>query len=496
MFDGTHARMSDSVATVSVRVHGAAGEVTGSCYEVTTARARLLIDFGMFQGSPEQETRNVSAPNLDFEKLDAVLVTHAHIDHCGRLGMLPALGYEGPVLTTEPTAELLPRVMTSSATLQQVRIQEKRAGTAPSSRVLAPAHLATAIPIRSEPPPILFTHRHAERVARLIRAVPFMEWEPIADGVDARFLHASHVVGAASIELRVQREAGGDPAHVLFSGDIGPIENPLLAPHQWPDRAQDLVIMESTNGARRFKQVDQYEALCVILREASAKGQRILAPVFALGRAQTMLQLFARASREGVLAGLPVYLDSAMACRASELYARHPHLLEESVRRSCLRGSNPLHFAELHTLMSRRESESIDRVRTACVIMAGSGFCDAGPILRHVQVAIEQPTTRILFTGHQLDGLLGHGLLNGATRVEINGAELEVRATIDRLAGISGHGDADDLLTWVKRMPGVTRQVALVHGAEESRQAFATELRANGITDIQMPMVGDVLQVV
>ncbi len=487
--------MSDGIATIQVRVHGAAGEVTGSCYEVTTHHARLLIDFGMFQGSAEQEARNANAPNLDFEKLSAVLVTHAHIDHCGRLGMLPALGYQGPVLTTEPTAELLPRVLTSSATLQQVRIQEKRAGTAPSSRVLAPAHLTTAIPIRNEPPPILFTHRHAERVSRSIRALPFMEWEPIADGVDARFLHASHVIGAASIELRVQRANGGQPAHVLFSGDIGPIENPLLAPHQWPERAPDLLIMESTNGSRRFRQVDQYEELCAIVRDATARNQRILAPVFALGRAQTMLQLFARASREGVLRGLPVYLDSAMACRASELYARHPHLLEARTRRECLRGSNPLHFAELHTLMSRRESESVDRVRTACVIMAGSGFCDAGPILRHVQLAIDQPSTRILFTGHQLEGLLGHGLLNGATRVEINGAELDVRATIDRLAGISGHADADDLLTWVGRMPGAVKRIALVHGAHESRLAFADALRAVGTDTVHLPIVGDTLTV-
>lgn len=145
--------------------------------------------------------------------------------------------------------------------------------------------------------------------------------------------------------------------------------------------------------------------------------------------------------------------------------------------------------------MSRRESESIDRIRTACVIMAGSGFCDAGPILRHVKLAIDQPDTRILFTGHQLDGLLGHGLLHGATRVEINGAALDVNAKIDRIAGISGHGDADDLLAWVKRMPGSPKTIALVHGAVEAREEFATILRQNVSSEVRLPSLGESLHV-
>jgi len=487
--------MSEVVSSVSIRIHGAAGEVTGSCYEVTTPYAHLLVDFGMFQGGMEQEMRNTIAPDIDFSSLDAVLVTHAHIDHCGRLGMLPKLGFEGPVLATEPTAELLPRVLTSSATLQQTRLHENSAGTAPSSRVLAPPHLASAIPIRTAPPPVLFTHRHAERVARSLRALPFMQWEQIAVGVEMRFLHASHVIGAASIELRIQRTGVREPAHVIFSGDIGPMQNPLLAPHQWPQQAPDLLLMESTNGARRFPQVDQYQSLVEVLKEARAKNQRVLAPVFALGRAQTLLQLFARASRDGILAGMPVYLDSAMAVRASDLYARHPNLLEASAHQYCMRGMNPLHFPELHTLMSRRESEAIDRVRTACVIMAGSGFCDAGPILRHVKLAIDQPDTRLLFTGHQLDGLLGHGLLRGATRVEINGAALDVKAKIDRIEGISGHGDADDLLEWVKRMPGLPKAIALTHGSVEAREEFAAILREHVASQVCTPQLGEVLRV-
>lgn len=487
--------MSTIEKTVRVRVHGAAGEVTGSCYEVTTPAARLLIDFGMFQGSVEQEKRNAIAPDLDFAGLTCVIVTHAHIDHCGRLGMLPKLGFSGPIFATEPTAELLPRILISSATLQQVRIEEHRAGTQPMTRVLEPVHLATPAPERTAPPPVLFMHKDADRIRKLIRALPLQEWEPIADGVEMRFLNASHVIGAASVELRVARPSGREPAHLLFSGDIGPISNPLLAPHQWPQRAPDLLFMECTNGARTFVKNDPQGELVKVLREARAKQQRVLVPVFALGRAQSLLQLLANASRAGELEGMPVYLDTAMGCRATELYARHPHLLEESVRRACLRGSNPLHFPELHTLMSRRESESIDRIRSACVVMAGSGFCDAGPILRHVGLAIDRPDVRVLFTGHQLDGSLGKGLQEGATKIEINGVKIEVRAKVDRIEGISGHADASDLREWVARMPGVPTRIALVHGSQTARAEFAQSLQASFSADVVQPAIGDTLSV-
>ncbi|MSR29461.1 MAG: MBL fold metallo-hydrolase [Phycisphaerales bacterium] len=482
-------------STVEVRIHGAAGEVTGSCYEVIAPRTRLLVDFGMFQGTSQQEMRNAEAPDVEFASVDAVIVTHAHVDHCGRLGMLPRLGFAGPIFATEPTAELLPRVLISSASLQQLRVEEARAGRQPVARVVEPLALAMPHPGLVQAPPVLFFHRDADRIRKALRALPFMEWEPVADGVEMRFLHASHVIGAASVELRIERSSGGSPIHLLFSGDIGPISNPLLAPHQWPERTPDLLIMESTNGARRFPRTGQLQSLESTLTSARERGERVLVPVFALGRAQSVLFMIAQASHDGVLGDLPVYLDSAMGARASELYARHPHLLEPEVRRACMRGQNPLHFPQLHTLMSRKESESLDRVRSGCVILAGSGFCDAGPILRHMKLAIDRPDTRILFVGHQPEGLLGDGLLRGATKVEIDGAVLEVRAKVERIEGLSGHGDAADLLEWVRRMPGMPACVAITHGSLEARAAFAQELSAAGAPRVESPMVGDSIAV-
>ncbi len=486
--------MTSRESTVQVRIHGAAGEVTGSCYEVIGPESRVLVDFGMFQGTPDQEARNAIAPELDFASIDAVIVTHAHVDHCGRIGMLPRLGFTGPVFVTEPTAELLPRVLVSSASLQQLRLEEAKKGTRPVARVLEPAHLAMPIPPVSAPLPVLFFHRDADKVRKAMRALPFKEWEPVADGIEMRFLHASHVVGAASVEMKIER-AGTEPVFLLFSGDIGPMASPLMAPHQWPDRAPDLLVMESTNGARRFPRTGQLQSIESILAEARAKGQRVLIPVFALGRAQTVLFMIARAAHDGVLGDMPVYLDSAMGVRASELYARHPHLLEATVRHEFLRGRNPLHFPQLHALMSRRESEAIDRVKSGCVVLAGSGFCDAGPILRHMKLAIDQPDTRILFAGHQPEGMLGEGLLRGATKVEIDGEVLDVRAKIDRIEGISGHGDADDLLEWLRRMPGAPREIALTHGSQDAREAFARDLKQTTTAAVHLPSVGDTITV-
>lgn len=480
--------------SVTVRVHGAAGEVTGSCYELRTPRARVMVDFGMFQGSLAQEQRNLTTPDIDFADVDAVVVTHAHVDHVGRLGMLDALGFEGRIVCTAPTADLLPRVLIGSATLQRVRLEEHASGTLPDARVTEPAHLVTPRAIRTSPPPLLFGHRAAERIVRCIDPIPYRAWTEVAEGVRVRLLDASHVLGAACAEFEVARP-GKDAARILFSGDVGPARHPLLAAHGVPERAPDLLIMESTNGGRRFRGEDPWEAMRAIIEEAVRRGQRVIIPVFALGRAQSVLQLLTRASRGGLLRGTPVYLDTAMAVRASDLHMRYPDLLADAPQRDVRAGRSPLHFDELHSLTSRRESEALERVRGACIIMAGSGFCDAGPILRHLSHAIGREDARIVFTGHQIEGLLGDGIMRGATRIEINGAPRDVRARIDRIEGVSGHADADDLMEWVDAMPGRPAKVALTHGTPQGRAAFAQELRARLGVDAQMPSIGDVLAV-
>ena len=480
--------------SVTVRVHGAAGEVTGSCYELLTPRARVIIDFGMFQGSLAQEQRNLTTPDIDFADADAVVVTHAHVDHVGRLGMLDALGFEGRILCTVPTADLLPRVLIGSATLQRLRLEEHASGTLPVARVIEPAHLVMPRVIRDSPPPVLFGHRAAERIVRRIEAVPYRTWADVAEGVRVRLLDASHVLGSACVEVEVTRP-GRDAARILFSGDVGPARHPLLAAHGMPDRAPDLLIMESTNGGRRFRGEDPWEAMRAIIEEAVRRGQRVIIPVFALGRAQSVLQLLTRASRGGLLRGTPVYLDTAMAVRASDLHMRYPELLADAPQRDVRAGRSPLHFDELHCLTSRRESEAIDRVHGACIIMAGSGFCDAGPILRHLTYAIDREDARIVFTGHQIEGLLGDGIMRGATRVEINGAARDVRARIDRIEGVSGHADADDLMDWVEAMPGRPARVALTHGTPHGRTAFARELSSRLSIDAMQPAIGDVIAV-
>ncbi len=471
-----------------VTLFGAAGEVTGSCTLVESEFSRVLVDFGMFQGAPEQELRNADPPPIDFAKLDAVVLTHAHVDHCGRLGMLSRLGFNGPIIVSDATSEILPRVLRSSATLQFVRVEEHGAGTAPSFEVLEPAHLMQSSRARDVPPVVLFGHRDADRVAKMVRAIPWSAWHELPGGMRVRLHHACHVVGAASVELEL--EHGGARRRVLCSGDIGPFDNPLLAAHQWPERAPDLVVMECTNGHRSLREKDAVRTFDAVVHDAVANGRRLLFPVFALGRAQQLQQHFARLSRDGALDGFQVYLDSGMAVHGATVLERHPRLLAPGPQRMMLRGESPLEFPQLHRLTSRSQSEDLRSIRGGCAILAGSGFCDAGPILRHLLDHLEDEGTSLVFTGFQLEGSLGRALLEGATRVRVNGHERRVRCRIERVEGVSGHGDREDLLRWFAGFPQRPARVVLNHGIAGARSEFSAAL-ATGGTAVHTPMLGE-----
>jgi len=471
-----------------VTLFGAAGEVTGSCTLVESAFSRVLVDFGMFQGAPEQEWRNADPPSIDFAKLDAVVLTHAHVDHCGRLGMLSRLGFNGPIIVSDATGELLPRVLRSSATLQFVRVEEHGAGTAPSFEVLEPAHMVQSSRAREVPPVVLFGHRDADQVAKMARAIPWSAWHELPGGMRVRLHQACHVVGAASVELELGH--GGSRRRVLCSGDIGPFNNPLLTAHQWPDRAPDLVVMECTNGHRSLREEDAVRTFDAVVHDAVANGRRLLFPVFALGRSQQLQQHFARLSRDGALEGFQVYLDSGMAVHGATVLERHPRLMAPEPQRMMLRGESPLEFPQLHRLTSRSQSEDLRTILGGCAILAGSGFCDAGPIVRHLLDHLEDESASVVFTGFQLEGSLGRALLDGATRVRVNGHERRVRCRIERVEGVSGHGDREDLLRWFAGFPQHPAHVVLNHGIADARIGFSTALAAGGTT-VRAPVLGE-----
>jgi metallo-beta-lactamase family protein len=459
----------------SITLLGAAGEVTGSCTLLDTPRGRVVIDFGLFQGSPEQEQRNLRVPEIDWPRLDAVIVTHAHIDHCGRLGMLPRLRCKAPIYATPPTADLLPRVLRSSASLQVIRHEEWRKGTAPIARVVDPPPPPGSKKAAPEPP-ILYDTHDAMAAADLVRAVEYGVWHEVKPGLRLRFHDASHIIGSASVEIAFT--INGGERKVLFSGDLGPARSPLLRARETLP-AVDVMLMESTNGARALPPAaSSADGMAAMLQRVSQRGGRVLVPTFSLGRAQTLLLLLAGLAREGRLHGMNVYLDSPMAIRASELCSKYPALLEDSLRVAAEGGADPLQFAGLQHLFNRKQSLKLTKSSALGVILAGSGFCDAGPVLHHLASMVADPRNAILFAGHQIPGLLGHAMVHGARLIELKEGIFEVRAERVHLEGLSGHADQSDLVNWIGSREGGTPRVVLNHGEQASREALSKAIES------------------
>ena len=469
--DGAHTTAQNIGATLEF--HGAAGEVTGSCTLIRTAKANILVDFGMFQGAPADEARNAIAPKIDFASLDAVVVTHAHIDHCGRVGMLPKLGFRGKIYCTTATHELIGRVMRSSARLQRARFYERSSGSAPWSRALMPGEAPGPAPDFPEAQR-LFDTPEVRDTMDCIEGVPLDREVKIAPLVSLTFRNAGHTAGAASAEFSIG--VGAARKVLYFSGDLGPERGALLAPPHRPARA-DVVVVESTNGERRRDaSADTDQVLADIINEAATKKLKVLAPCFALGRAQLLVHRLARLHAKGLLHGLNVYVDSPMAVHGIESLYRNPEYLAPEPQRAVRAGEAPLWFPELHYVLSKRESMAIDRMVHGGVILAGSGFMDAGPIQRHLEESIDREDCLVLLSGYQPDGGFAWKMQRGADRAQFNGRTVPIRARTVRVEGLSGHADQDDLVKWFGGFGEKPGRVLINHGTDSARAALASRL--------------------
>ena len=468
----------------TIQFHGAAGEVTGSCTLLTTPKARILVDFGMFQGTPADEARNAVAPRIDFASLDAIIITHAHIDHCGRLAMATSLGFKGKIYCTVATHELLGRVMRSSARLQRARFYERSSGSAPWSRALMPGEAPGVAP---EFPPAqrLFDTPEVRDTMDIIEGVALNREVKIAPLMSLTFRNAGHIPGAASAEISIG--VGVDRKIVLFSGDLGPTHSALLASPHKPARA-DVVIVESTNGERRRDAGADPEAkLAEIVADAAARKAKIIVPCFALGRAQLLVHRLARLHGRGLLHGLNVYVDSPMAVHGIESLYRNPEYLSPELEQSVRAGGAPLWFPELHYVLSKRESMAIDRMVHGGIILAGSGFMDAGPVMRHLGESIDRTDCIVVLSGYQPDGGFAWKLQRGADRVQIDGKLLPVRASTVRVEGLSGHADQDDLVKWLGSFGEKPGRVLINHGTDAGRAALAARLSTELGIECSMP---------
>ncbi len=440
---------------------GAAHEVTGSCTLLEVAGKRILVDCGMEQGVDVYKNQELP---LSPAALDFVLLTHAHIDHSGKLPLLEAGGFRGPIYATGATVQLCGIMLQDSAHIQEQEAiwhnrKAQRAGVAPYA------------------PP--YTVEDAIRTMQLFVPCHYHERYSLAPGVEIRFLDAGHLLGSASIEVTVTE--GEDKQVLLFSGDVGNVDRPLIRNPEFPQRA-DVVVIESTYGDRLHgPRKDYIGQLTRVLQETFDRGGNVVIPAFAVGRTQEFLYLLREIKERGLVHGhddFPVFVDSPLAAEATKIYFGD---LEEYYDQDMLdlihRGINVLEFPGLEIAVTSEESMAINQDRRPKVILSASGMCDAGRIRHHLKHNLWRPECTVLFVGYQAQGTLGRLLEDGAQAVKLFGEAIQVKAHIETMEGISGHADQKILLSWLRSLQNKPHAVYVNHGEDQVCEFFAGMIR-------------------
>jgi metallo-beta-lactamase family protein len=441
------------VLMIKLTFFGAAREVTGSCCLVETGRHRILVDHGMFQGGGDAYRKNRAPLRFDPRGIDLVLLTHAHIDHSGLLPRLTRLGYRGPIHATAATCDLLDVMLRDAAYLQ-----EREAQRASARRDAEP----------------LYTVADAEATLRQLRPSAYGHMVDLATGVRCRFRDAGHILGSAVIELWV--DDGGLERKIVFSGDIGQSNRPIVRDPEAVADA-DALIVESTYGNRLHKSLsDTEDELVRVIDETLTHGRgNVIVPAFAVGRTQEILYVLGDLVRRGrIRNNFPVYVDSPMATRATEVTLRHANVVDSDTRellawqRGAGKSGLDVSFTE-----SVEESMRLNAVKHGALIISASGMCDAGRIKYHLRNNLPRPQSAIVFTGFQAAGTLGRRLVDGTDSVRIFGEEVPVRAKVWTIGGLSAHADQAGLLAWLRNFRKPPRQTFVVHGEEGTALQFA-----------------------
>ncbi|KFE36222.1 MBL fold metallo-hydrolase RNA specificity domain-containing protein [Thioclava atlantica] len=447
-----------------ISFHGAAQEVTGSCHLVTCRGRNILIDCGMFQGRHELVDDNAAPFGFDPAAIDLVLLTHAHLDHCGRLPLLVKRGFRGEIIATSATRDLARLVMLDAAHLQE---EEERHDHRHGRN--GGAHRA-----------LYDTMDALDAVDRFGREAAYREPLELFPGITATYFEAGHILGSASIRLDLEEH--GQRRKVLFSGDIGPDDRPLLNDPDPPGDA-DVVVMETTYGDRDHRDLDaSVEEFLSAVRHAGSRGGNVVIPTFALERTQELLWFL----REGMEAGklpraLEVFLDSPMAISATRIFQRHPEAMRPELAGMIAHGRDPFALPQLHFTRETQESIALNEIRSGAVIMAGSGMATGGRVRHHLLRNLARPECSVIFVGYAAEGTLARIIIDGAKEVKLFGEHVPVRARIHTINGFSAHAGRADLHRWLART-GNPRKVFLVHGEPKSMQAFARDLDPERVT--------------
>ncbi|ANT49930.1 MBL fold metallo-hydrolase [Mesorhizobium amorphae] len=460
-----------------LRFHGAAHGVTGSCYEIETPRARILVDCGLFQGSKSERALNYGAFPFPPDAIDAVILTHAHIDHSGLLPKLVKQGFAGPIHTTRATIDLCSVMLPDAAHIQEMEVEQLNRRNAQRGR--APV----------EP---IYRQKDAAACMTLFRALGYGEWTTVAEGLRARFWNAGHLLGSASVELEIDLEHQNTPMRILFSGDIGPGHKLLHTDPEGP-AGVDYLVCESTYGDRDRPDVSPEQRRSMlgdVVRSAAEANGPLIVPSFAVERTQELLVDLYLLMKAGEVPTAPIFVDSPLATRASTIFERHADDIEHGdVLRQAL-SSPQLRFTE-----TIEQSKAINRLTGFFVVIAASGMCDAGRIRHHLKANLWRRNATVMMAGYQAQGSLGRILLDGAQRVRIQGEEVEVKARISLFDLYSGHADASELVAWALARTPVKQTVFLTHGEEEGLVGLSGRLAGSMPSDqIIMPELDNAFQ--
>jgi metallo-beta-lactamase family protein len=450
----------DTQSIMRITFHGAAGEVTGSCYLVETAETRFLVDCGMFQGGRDAWKRNLRALSFDLKNLDFILLTHAHLDHSGLLPRAAALGFRGPIYATAATVDLLGVMLLDSAHIQEKEIEweMKRQHGRHEQRVFQRAPL--------------YTVAQAQASLKQLRSVAYDEAFQPHPSIKVRLREAGHILGSSILEIEAGE--GGHARKLVFSGDLGMPSRPVLRDPA-PIEAADFLWIESTYGNRLHKSFEatEDELVDALNDTLQHKHGNVVIPAFSVGRTQEVLFVLTELVRRGRLTKLQVYVDSPMSMSATEITLRHMDLLNGNTRD--LIGWQRAHpdRIRIRFVQDVEESISLNQVRGGAVILSASGMCDAGRIKYHLLNNLGRRECSILITGFQAAGTLGRRLVEGAKNVTIFGQSVPVRADLYTIGGLSAHADQEGLLGWLRHFRRAPRQTFVVHGEAEAAQAFA-----------------------
>ena len=446
---------------------GAASGVTGSCHLISTANHKVLLDCGQFQGGDDPDAMNRADFPFEPADIDCVVLSHAHVDHCGRLPLLIKRGFKGLIYCTDATADLLDVMLKDSAHIcEQDAERDNRKNTRAGRPLVEP----------------LYTTNDAMDTLKHVEPVIYDTLVVLNEEMKVVFNDAGHILGSAIVELWVEEDER--TTKLVFSGDIGMGGRPIVKNPTIIKKA-DYVIMETTYGDRLHEpNVESVDRLLSIIAETTSRGGNVVIPSFAVGRTQELLYQLNKVYDGDTpytkqLKNVPVYVDSPMAVTATEVFRANAQAYNEEMKDYVLSGDHPLDFKGLHYSKTSDESQAINVDTTPKVIISASGMCDAGRIRHHLKHNLWNPKSSIVFVGYQAEGTLGRLILDGATEVKLLGEAIAVKAQIHNLEGFSGHADRDGLFKWISGFTQKPQEIFLVHGEEEAKHEFAAYVKAH-----------------